>query len=299
MRTTLQDLVKTALAGVSQAKLAEEASKDDKKKCSKCGKESCKGDCSDKTAEAKYIGGLSDALLFLSDNLDKVAEMPAPGTGPGALEVEPTQNVAPYPTSMGRAVHQPQNPGLQSATGSASPTLLADNMEQSVSPMKLAQRNMARLGLKTAGDDAAAHGEDGNLSSRPNLGAPTGMDSAQSIGGFGGNSGLIGSNEAAINYKKDQALAPQKAELARYLTEPAMSGVHDSTLSHAFDSTIAAGAKLASDVKVAAGRALLMKIAEDGARSDASPEMREKRASLIAAINRQMPPTAQMRPVRA
>jgi hypothetical protein len=61
-----------------------------------------------------------------------------------------------------------------------------------------------------------------------------------------GPSGLVGSNDSARGYKKDQAYAPRKAELAKYLKEPALSMEHDSVLRDAFKHTGVAGTKFAA-----------------------------------------------------
>jgi hypothetical protein len=81
-----------------------------------------------------------------------------------------------------------------------------------------------------------------------------------------GPSSLVGSNESAINYKKQTAYSPRKAELARYFSEPALSAATDKTLHEAFAHTGEAGVKISSQqlVKSAAARSLLAKLAEEG-----------------------------------
>jgi hypothetical protein len=74
---------------------------------------------------------------------------------------------------------------------------------------------------------------------------------------------LVGSNEAAINYQKREAKAPVKAQLAKVLTEPALSAAHDRTLEQAFDNTGKAGVKIASSVRAMAARAVIEKLAEE------------------------------------
>jgi hypothetical protein len=81
-----------------------------------------------------------------------------------------------------------------------------------------------------------------------------------------GPSGLVSSNQGAIDYKKSQAYANRKADLGKYLTEPAMSGATDKTLAEAFAHTSEAGTKFASAspaMKTAAAKALLMKLADE------------------------------------
>lgn len=81
-----------------------------------------------------------------------------------------------------------------------------------------------------------------------------------------GPTGLVGSNESAINYNKSQAKSPVKTDMGKYLAEPALSGSTDSTLRAAFEHSSASdGNKFASAggvTKVAAARALLAKLAE-------------------------------------
>lgn len=83
-----------------------------------------------------------------------------------------------------------------------------------------------------------------------------------------GPTGLVGSNMAAINYKRQAAYANRKEDLGKYFKEPALTSATDKTLQVAFNHTGEASTKLASadavpmSVKTAAGRALLTKLAE-------------------------------------
>lgn len=74
-----------------------------------------------------------------------------------------------------------------------------------------------------------------------------------------GPTGLVASNEAAINYTKGQAKAQVKPQLSAVLTEPALSAAHDSTLGKAFENTGAAGVKISS-ARALAARAVLEKL---------------------------------------
>jgi len=80
-----------------------------------------------------------------------------------------------------------------------------------------------------------------------------------------GPTGLIGSNEAAIKFKKDQAYAPRKTEMAAYVKEPMMSSATDPVLQRAWDHTGEAGVKISSadTARVAAARALISKLAAE------------------------------------
>lgn len=77
-----------------------------------------------------------------------------------------------------------------------------------------------------------------------------------------GPRGLVGSNEAAINYQRREAKAPMRAQLAHVLNEPALSAAHDHILEQAFDNTGRAGVKIASSVRALSARAVLEKLAE-------------------------------------
>jgi len=79
---------------------------------------------------------------------------------------------------------------------------------------------------------------------------------------------LVHSNESAKDYKKGTAYAPRKAELKKYFNEPALTSATDNTLQKAFAHTGEAGVKISSagQVKTAAARALLKKMAESTAK---------------------------------
>lgn len=88
--------------------------------------------------------------------------------------------------------------------------------------------------------------------------------------------GMIASNQAAISYTKQKAKAVPKARMGEVLDEPAQKKSTDPVLHNNLEATGKAGVKLAS----AAGRALLIKVAEEGAAEDASPEKKEKAEKL-------------------
>jgi hypothetical protein len=94
-----------------------------------------------------------------------------------------------------------------------------------------------------------------------------------------GPRGLIASNEAAINYKKQVAYNPRKSELAAYFNEPALSASTDKTLNEAFAHTGEAGTKISSAnlVKSAAARALLAKLAAESDKKDEKAKEDEKK----------------------
>jgi hypothetical protein len=91
---------------------------------------------------------------------------------------------------------------------------------------------------------------------------------------------MVGSNESATNYTKQQAKAVPKARMGEVLSEPAQKKSTDPVLHENLDAASGAGVKLSSVEKMAAARSLLQKIAEEGAKEDASPEEKEKALKL-------------------
>jgi hypothetical protein len=91
---------------------------------------------------------------------------------------------------------------------------------------------------------------------------------------------MISSNKAAIDYTKQQAKAVPKARMGEVIDEPAQKKSTDPVLHQNLDATSQAGVKISSAQALAAGRALLTKIAEEGAREDASPEEKERALKL-------------------
>jgi hypothetical protein len=86
--------------------------------------------------------------------------------------------------------------------------------------------------------------------------------------------------ESAMNYTKQQAKAVPKARMSEVLSEPAQKKSTDPVLHENLDAASGAGVKLSSVEKAAAARVLLQKIAEEGAKEDASPEEKEKALKL-------------------
>lgn len=146
---------------------------------------------------------------------------------------------------------------------SAEPVSLVDYMLQTVKQAEDAI-NPAQISAGAAvAPDTSAAGEAG--------GAPVG-------GAPQGPTGLVGSNESAIGYKRNAAYANRKTDLGKYWTEPAMSSATDKTLQEAFSHTGEAGTKFSSaqpSMKVAAARALLLKLAEEASEKKAEKEKDE------------------------
>lgn len=95
---------------------------------------------------------------------------------------------------------------------------------------------------------------------------------------------LVGSNQAAIDYTKQQAKAVPKARMGEVLDELAQKKSTDPVLHQNLDATADAGVKISSVQARAAGLALLTKIAQEGAQEDATPEQKERAQKLQALL---------------
>lgn len=109
----------------------------------------------------------------------------------------------------------------------------------------------------------SAAGEDG--------GAPAG-------GKPQGPTGLIASNDAARNYTKGDAKSQVKGQLSKVLTEPALSAAHDNVLQKTLAHTGKAGVKISSQLKTAAARAILEKLAEEASEDDKAKAKKKESA---------------------
>jgi hypothetical protein len=94
---------------------------------------------------------------------------------------------------------------------------------------------------------------------------------------------LINSLQAAMDYTKREAKDVPKERMGEVLDEPAQEKTLDSVLQNNLSNTGEAGVKISSAEAALAARTLLQKIAEEGARADASSEDKE-RASRLAEI---------------
>ena len=137
---------------------------------------------------------------------------------------------------------------------------------------------------KMAGEDvapahiSASHKDNPPDSSKSEEGVPS------QPGEVNKQKSMITSNQAAINFKKQQAKAVPKARMGEVIDEPAQKKSTDPVLHQNLDATGQAGVKISSATKVAAARVLLQKIAEEGAKPDASPEEKERAEKLHAAL---------------
>jgi hypothetical protein len=108
---------------------------------------------------------------------------------------------------------------------------------------------------------------------------------------------LIDSIDAAINYTKRDAKAEPKERMGEVLSEPAQKKTTDTVLQNNLSNTTEAGTKISS-VKVAAARAYLKKIAEEGCKPDASPEAKEKADKLRSAVEAKQEKSSQFDSVK-
>jgi len=97
---------------------------------------------------------------------------------------------------------------------------------------------------------------------------------------------LVGSNQSAINYTKQQAKADPKKDVNKVLTEPALSKSTDPVLQNTLDHASSAGVKISSAqkmrdsaVQVAGARALLSKLAAEVC---SEKERKEKKGAMGA-----------------
>lgn len=92
-----------------------------------------------------------------------------------------------------------------------------------------------------------------------------------------GPTGLVGSNDAARNYTKSDAKSQVKPQLAKVLSEPALSSAHDNVLQKVLNHTGQAGVKISSapSMKTAAARAILEKMAEAAESKDGKDKKKE------------------------
>ncbi len=150
-------------------------------------------------------------------------------------------------------------------------TMVAPTLDKIKNLAKKGSANMSLvdvlLSMRKQAEDAIFPAQISAGAAVPPESNASGQPGGQPAGGApNGPTGLVGSNQSAIDYKKNQAYANRKADLAKYLTEPALSGQTDKTLAEAFSHTGEAGTKFASAqpaIKTAAARALLLRLAEE------------------------------------
>ena len=223
---TLADLRMAAIQGsLELSKIAAEASKHS----SDC---TCEG-CEKKRAEEKKA---SHPVMFQTSTLHAATKLAfevagllrktAAEGGPMPTSTATTGGKG-YPASFG---HSPQ----------------ADASKPS---MKEKPPHSSAAG---AVEESHAMGSEGKAASEGPGGLPEstgGQAGGKPIGGPPkGPTGLVSSNQAAIDATQGQAYAPRKKELGEWLKEPALSAASDTTLRDAF--THHDGAKVSFDVRI-------------------------------------------------
>lgn len=139
--------------------------------------------------------------------------------------------------------------------------------------------------VKQAGEKVAedainpAHISAGSADSTALQRSAAGEDGGAPAGGKPqGPTGLIASNDAARNYTKNDAKSQVKGQLAKVLTEPALSAAHDNVLQKSLNHTGKAGVKISSQLKTAAARAILEKFAEEASEDDKAKAKKKESA---------------------
>jgi hypothetical protein len=135
---------------------------------------------------------------------------------------------------------------------------------------------------KMAADPSSPPASIGAKVTNPHQSLPEGASQAEEAvpsqpGEVSKQESMVGSNESATNYTKQQAKAVPKARMGEVLNEPAQKKSSDPVLQNNLDAASSAGVKIAS---ASAARALLEKIAEEGASGDATPEQKERASKL-------------------
>jgi hypothetical protein len=275
----------------------------------------------EKTA-SKFVESLASAVEYLNDHFltkEAVGEtMPppphtvTPGIGPGigqtSLETNvksPTPGVQSEERGEAKTGKPPMTPGTdpkspgQTNPGTALETTTTtppggsedwthqDKMKQSAALLLQRKQKTAQvqriLGImsKMAGEDVAAAQIKATHRDVP----PDATKSEEGVPKLPGEASkqesYVNSNEAARDYTKQQAKAVPKERMGEVIDEPAQKKSTDPVLHVNLDNAAGAGVKLSS---VVAARALLRKIAEEGAKDDASPEEKERASKLQEAL---------------
>lgn len=136
-RALLQDLVKAAMVDSADRmsvtnealRQSEKTASEEKKSCSKCGKEKCAcGDAGMKTA-AQQVESLASAMDYIAGELRKEAEH-LQTSAPGVLEAQAS---TPLPDHKGQGVHvTPMHTGMQSARKGDPATQVPNNANEPV-----------------------------------------------------------------------------------------------------------------------------------------------------------------------
>lgn len=324
-RPSLQDMIKAAMDGtLDRLSVAEEATR---QLAAHTGVQQTKtASASADHIATEQIHKLASAVEYIAEmlkqaeiSLPKPVAGQGPGAGPGALTVMHAKSSGPsldtsdlgHGTPAGQPPMSPSTQGEKVQSGKANTGLETnDSMmhrEQPVEPItnqktKKAslEGNLARFGLAAQADVPVGMirklAEDAINPARISAGAAVPPDASESGQGVPAEpsdvtsqKNMISSNQAAINYTKQQAKADPKSDVNQVFTQPALSKAHDPVLHHAFDNTSNAGVKISSAkltgeaTKIAAARALLSKLAEEACKDEPKDGKKQKQSQIGSA----------------
>ena len=308
-RPTLQQMLKTAMEGagsVSRSSIAQEAQRQlENLDVTTPGQNVKTAEEQDVQVSGEYARQLASAMDYVADLIKTGADLAgpynlsenkvSPGAGPGALKVMESRDGPPISENSGQAKtnQPPMHPGLERAlpSGKDGATQIQTDAnhrpgadaEAGWAPMgDHSKLSMAQLIKKTAGAKTSSvasmirkTAEDAINPARISAGAAQAPHTLEAgdAGPGGENKGLVPTDPKAVaDFTRRQAKAPSKAEMHKYLDEPALSASSDKVLENAFAATNEAGAKISSAQelsKTAAARVLFQKLAA-GAGADPS-----------------------------
>lgn len=235
----------------------------------------------EKTAEANLPTEYVTKLAHAVRHIVKMSSEVGPGSGPNALAVSVAQDGKPtaQPGQQGAAHTQPPAPTTAPVRQGDSSTALQTTANNppggggtqgsalSGGRGKVAKVLKVAAAIKSANDGMTGSVPGGTSSTDPPTTAALEGSGKPAGGAPQGPSGLVSSNQSAIDYTRGQAYANRKDDLRAYLNEAPLSAATDKTLSQSFDHTSQAGPKIASRVdelaKTAASRALVSRLIED------------------------------------
>lgn len=218
------------------------------------------------------------------------AETPPGGGGMQSTETGQATSQQQPPTNPGSDVSSPgqTNPGTALETDINSPPGGSEDWSKGKDKMKQAMVNRIMGIMNKVAEDANNPAKVGAKTTNPHQSSPEGAAPAEEgvpsqPGETSKQESMVGSNDKAIDYTKQQAKAVPKARMGEVLSEPAQKKATDPVLQNNLDAASGAGVKIAA-MQAAAARVLLEKIAEEGAKPDASPEDKERAAKLQEAL---------------
>lgn len=212
--------------------------------------------------------------------------------GGGGMQSEQTgqARTGQIPTNPGSDPKSPgqTNPSTAMETDINSPPGGSEDWSKGSDKMKQAMVDRVKSVMTKMGENALNPAKVGAKVTNPHQSSPEGAAPAEEgvpsqPGETSKQEKLVSSLAKAISYTKKDAKAVPKKRMGEVLTEPAQKKSTDPVLQNNLSAASSAGVKIAS-MQAAAARVLLEKIAEEGARPDASPEAKERAAKLQEAL---------------